>query len=154
MIAVLLLAILFDQTLEVPASRWKTIDLPVAAADMLLEASYSVPSSTSRVALILLTREDALRFESGRSIWPLESTGWSYDGRLRHRFQRAGSYALVLDNRIEGRRPTAVALKVELTSAGEVTVRELSPQRRTIVITISLLLFVAIVMFAARQFMR
>ena len=153
MIALLLLAVLFDQKLEVPASRWKTIDVPVAAVDMILEASYSVPSNASRVALILLTREDALRFESGRSIRPLESTGWSYDGRLRHRFQNAGSYALVLDNRIEGRQATMVALKVEVTGAEDTTVRELSPQRRTVVITVSLLLFVAIVMFTARKFM-
>lgn len=154
MIALLLLAVLFDQAVEVPASRWKTIDVPVAAADMLLEASYLVPSSASRVALILLTRDDALRFESGRSIRPLASTGWSYDGRLRHRFQQAGNYALVLDNRIEGRHPTAVTLKVDITGAENVTVRELSPQRRLLVITISLLVFVALVMFTARLFMR
>jgi hypothetical protein len=154
MLLALLLAVLFDRTFEVPASRWRILDLPVPTAEMLLEAEFQVKDKNSRVAAVLLTREDAIRFEQGRSMKPIASTGWEYDGRFRHVFRNPGNYAIVIDNRIEGRRATPVAVKVELTDPKQTTVRELSPQRRLVVIATSLLVFVAIVMFTARQFMR
>lgn len=152
MIHLCLLAVLVDSTVEVPASRWKIILLPVTARGMQLDAAFRAPAGASRVAMILLTREDALRFDAGRSVKPLSTTAWTHEGLLRYRFRAAGNYALVIDNRIEGRRPTPVSVRVDVSRQDEITVQELPLERRIAVIATSLLLFVAIVMYAARKF--
>ena len=155
MFLLLLFAVLLEQTLELKPSSWRIIDLPVAEADMELDARFAVTGDDkSRISGALVTRQDALRFEQGRNVKPISSTNWAHEGRIRHVFRHAGNYALILDNRIEAKQPVAARVKVDLMHYRDTQVRELPRERRILVITVSLLIFVAIVMFTARQFAR
>jgi hypothetical protein len=153
MIPALLLVVLTSGLVSVPASHWATIDLPIRQPNTTLDISFQVTHG-SRVQVLVLDREQARRFHRGRSIDPLLTTGFQNSGRLRYRIAEKGEYVLLLDNRIEGRGPTLVDLRIETSPAGRVDVRELPPERRRVVVTLSLLFFGATVFFSARQLLK
>ena len=66
----------------------------------------------------------------------------------------AGDYVLVLDNRLEGRFPTQVSLRLEMTHPNDARVRTVSPERRRATVALSLLFFGAVVVFSAVRFLR
>jgi len=154
MILLALLAILTDGVVSVPASHWSAIDLPVAQAGTVVEATFSVPRGGTAVEAVLVTRRDADRFNVGRSYHPVCRSGFVTDGKLRCEVDQKGEYILLLDNRIEGRRPTEVNLRIALREPASIIAITVPPQKRAIIIALSLLFFVAVVMYSARQFMR
>ncbi len=154
MILPALLAILLDGVVTVPPSHWRAIDVPVPKAGSVIEASFTVPDEASGVEAILVTREGADRFNAGRSYQALARTGYEKSGKLRYEVEQAGDYILLMDNRIEGRKDTEVSVKISLREPGSVIAITLSPQRRAVIIVLSLLFFLGVVMFSARQFMR
>jgi hypothetical protein len=108
----------------------------------------------TRSEAILLTRRDAERFNQGRSYHPLASTGFQNTARLRYEIDEPGDYVLLLDNRLESGRTTDVSLKINLRDPPSIVAGTVSPERRQVVITLSLLFFLGVVMFSARQFMK
>ena len=70
----------------------------------------------SRVQAIVLSREEAERFNRGKSIRPLLMSGFEKSDQFRVFVPDAGDYVLVLDNRIEARFPAEVSLRVELNA--------------------------------------
>jgi hypothetical protein len=60
----------------------------------------------------------------------------------------------MIDNRLDGRGPSLVHLRVELTNPGSVQAIELPPARRRAVVALSLLFFGVVIIFSARQFLR
>ncbi len=154
MILLALLAILTDGVVSVPASRWSAIEVAVEQAGTVIEASFSVPSGATAVEAILATRDEAARFNAGRSYHALCRSGYVTEGKLRCEVEQTGEYILLLDNRIEGRRPAEVSVKINVQQPASVIAVTLPAQRRAVIIALSLLFFVAVVMYSARQFMR
>src|SRR3954451_3575400 len=154
MILLALLAILTDGVVSVPASHWSAVDLPVGQAGTTVDASFSVPQGATAVEAIIVTRRDADRFNAGRSYHPICRSGYLTEGRLRCEIEQKGDYILLLDNRIEGRKATEVTLKISLREPASIIAITVPPQKRAIIIALSLLFFVAVVMYSARQFMR
>ena len=154
MILLALLAILTDGIVSVPASHWSAIDLPVSQAGSTVEASFSVPQGATAVEAIIVTRRDADRFNAGRSYHPICRSGYLTEGRLRCEIEQKGDYILLLDNRIEGRKATEVTLKINVREPASIIAITVPPQKRAVIIALSLLFFVAVVMYSARQFMR
>jgi hypothetical protein len=150
----ILLAILTHGVLSVPASRWSAIDVPVAQPGTVIEASFSVPSGDTAVEAILATRKEADRFNAGRSYHPLCRSGYQTEGKLRCEAEQQGDYVLLIDNRIEGRKPAEVSLKINTREPASIIAVTIPPQKRAIIIALSMLFFVAVVMYSARQFMR
>ena len=125
-----LLVILTDSIVKVPASHWTAIELNVPQGRMTVNVNFNVENG-SRVQAIVLDREEAERFNRGKSIRPLLMSGFEKSGQFRVFVPDAGHYVLVLDNRIEARFPAEVSLRVELNAPHDTQVRTVPPERRT-----------------------
>jgi hypothetical protein len=154
MILLALMAILLDGVVTVPPSHWRAVEVEVPKAGAIVEASFTVPADDAAVEAILVTRKEADRFHAGKSYKALSRTGYQTSARLRYEVDQAGRYILLLDNRIEGRRATPVSVKINVREPASVIAITVPPQRRAVIIFLSLLFFVAVVMYSARQFMR
>lgn len=148
-----LLVLLTQDVLSVPASGWKVIEFNSPREGAILHGQFQVQKG-SRVQVLIMDREQADRFRRGRSIRPLHSTGFELSGGFRHRIGEAGDYTVIVDNRIEGRGPTLVNFSLELTWPQAVIARELTPNRKALVVAVSLFLFGAVVVFSAHQFVK
>ena len=154
MIALALLAVLVDTVVPVQPASWRAIEVKIEKPDTTVDCSYSVEQDSARVEAILVSRHDAERFNQGRSYHPLASTGFQTAAKLRFEIDQPGDYVLLLDNRLETHRSTDVSLKINLREPPSIVAATVSPERRQVVITLSLLFFLGVVMFSARQFMK
>ena len=148
-----LLVVLTNGLVSIPPSQWQGIDLRIPQNETTVEVEFEVREG-SRVQVLVLDRVQAERFHRGRSFQPIASTGFEKSGRLKYRLADKGQYVLMIDNRIETRTQTLVHLRVELTNPYSANVQELSPARRRVVVTLSLLFFGAVVAFSAWRFLR
>ena len=154
MIWLALLTVLTNGTVQVPASRWTAVRIDVKEPHTVVEATFSVPPEASRMQGLLMTRLDAERFHAGKSHHPLYSTGFQKFAHFRYEVVEPGEYVLLLDNRIEGRSATNVELKIETQPMGPVQPRTLPPEKRILIIALSLSFFLAVAAFTARQFLK
>ena len=147
------LTVLANGIVNVPASGWQAIAIEAPEDGGTVEIAFVVQQG-SRVQVFLADPAEAARFHRGRSPDALAMTGFVREGSLRQRIHRAGRYIVVVDNRIEGRRPAQVQLKIDFSPPVNVVVRELSPERRRAVVAISILVFGATVFISARLLLR
>ncbi len=147
--------VLVDEVVRVPPGGWRAVDLALKQRPAIIECKFTVADGRSGVRVALLRREDVGRFRSGQAHRVILSSGFERAGRFRYA-PGLGQYALLIDNRLEGRGPAQVRLEVvlEFGSAAEAAVRELSPGRRLTVIAITLVVFSGLVWFAARRLRR
>ena len=75
----------------------------------------------------MLTRSEAERFNRGRTIHLLFASGFKDGGDYRILVPDAGEYVLLLDNRLEGRFPTDVSVRFDISHPADVRVRTVSP---------------------------
>jgi hypothetical protein len=150
----LFFVVLADTVVKVPPSHWIAIDVRAPQNRTTAHVYFDVQSGGSRIQAILLSRAEAERFRQGRSIRPLYTSGFESSDRFRVLIPDRGDYVLLLDNRLESRFPTQVALRLELSHADDVTVRTVSPERRRATVALSLLFFGAVVVFSAVKFLR
>jgi hypothetical protein len=148
-----LLVILTDGLISIPPGQWRAISVLIPSAGTLVQMEHEVRDG-GRVHTLLLPQSEAERFHRGRSVEPICSSGYQSEARLRCRVPAAGPHVLIVDNQITMRRPAMVHLRVDVRAPADVIVRELPPQRRRIVISLSLAVFGAIVVFSARQFLK
>jgi hypothetical protein len=149
-----LVVLLADGLVSVPPSEWKAVAVKIDRNNSTVHCAFDVRTKTTKVQAWLMERSQAYRFNRGRAVNALYSTGFETSARFRVRVQDAGEYVLMLDNRLEGRWPAEVALRIELSNPQDENVRELSPERRRTIVAISLIFFGAVVVFAARQFLK
>lgn len=158
--AFLLLAVsrvaLLDEVVRIPASKYGLVDVMMRQQAATIDCEFQVQRGGEGVRLALMTRANARRLLAGRTYQALSTTTFLKSGRFRFPVDEPGEYVLVLDNQVEGRKPADVALKVSLifgegSGAG---VQELSPQRRYVVIAVSLLVFLAITAVTAAKLRR
>jgi hypothetical protein len=148
-----LLVVLTNSVVKVPASHWTAIELKVPHNSTTVGVSFKVENG-SRIQAIVLSREEAERFQRGKSIRPLLMSGFEKSDQFRVFVPDAGEYVLVLDNRLEARFPAEVSLRVELSVPNNSQVRTVSPERRRATVALSLLFFGAVVALAAAKFLR
>ncbi|HYP08292.1 MAG TPA: hypothetical protein VER03_18810 [Bryobacteraceae bacterium] len=119
-----------------------------------MQLSFNVQNGGSNLQAMILTGDEAERFHRGRSVRPIFSSGFKGSGEYRIVIPDAGDYVLLLDNRLEGRFPTEVALKFDVTYPADLSVRTVPPERRRATVALSLLFFGAVVVFSAVKFLR
>jgi hypothetical protein len=153
MTALAFLTLLANGLVSVPPSHWTAIDVNIPHDGTIVDCWFKVVNG-SRVQAILLDRQQAERFYRGRAIRPVHMTGFNDSGRFRLRLDDAGDYVLLIDNRIEGRTPTEVQVRVELLTPHSIFVRTAPPERRRAVVALSLLFFGSVLVFSARQYLR
>ena len=150
---VALLTVVIDGSVLLPRSHWRAIDVQVPQAGTIVKTTFRAPENTTTVHAFLVTRTDADRFARGGALRPLATTSFEKEGMFHYVAEEPGDYILLLDNRIEGRRSTPVHLRVELL--GPVSnVRTVPEERRRVVELASVMFFLAVVAFSARQLMR
>lgn len=146
--------VLMDETVEVPPAAWRAFDLELRQRPAMVDCSFSVSSVGSGVRVALMRREEVDRLRAGKGHHVLIATG--YERAQRFRFPvPAGDYSIVVDNRLEGRGPAEVRLRVALVFAGsQPEPRVLSPARKAVVVAASILFFLSIAFFAGRKLRR
>ncbi|MEO8128732.1 MAG: hypothetical protein ABJF23_25330 [Bryobacteraceae bacterium] len=154
MILLALFAVLADGVISVPASHWSAVDVSVSKPNSVVDTTFSVPSGATGVEAILVTRHEAERYNAGRSYQPICRSGYQTEGRLRCEAEQKGDYILLIDNRLEGRKPAEVSVRINVRLPASVIAITVPPAKRAVIIALSLLFFVAVVMFSARQLMR
>lgn len=142
--------VLVDETVRVPASGWRSLDVLLKQRGAVIECRYVVERGRGGVRIAFMTRADGERFARGRSHRPMISLPYEESGSFRHPVTEPGEYRLIIDNRLEARAPAEV--RVRLTAAfGDpmLDIRRLPRERRDRIILISLGLFAGAVLFAA-----
>ncbi len=148
-----LAAVLVNTVIHVAPAEWQAIAVPVSQAGAWVQVEFDVQGD-SHVRVFLADTRQARRFVDGRSYTTLTESGPAAAGRLRHRSEGAVSYALVIDNSLERRRPAAVRVKVEIVPQRMTRGRELPPERRSAVVALSILFFGASVFLSAHLLLR
>ncbi|MGE5645005.1 MAG: hypothetical protein ACM336_04355 [Acidobacteriota bacterium] len=138
--AALLAAALLNQTVRVPAAGTREFEIAVKQRSAVLDCEFHVERGGSGVRVALMQNRHALA-----------TTGYTRAHRFRFPLP-AGEYTLVVDNRLEGRRPADVRLSLKVEeAAGLPEPRTLSPRRRAVVVASSVLFFVLVAYFAGRK---
>jgi hypothetical protein len=134
---------LFDGTIRVPRSQWRAISVNLRQRPATIQVTYKVTSGKSGVRVVLMTREDVRRFREGLSHRVLAQSPFQSDGAFRHMLATPGEYRVLLDNRLEGRGPAEVQLKISLLFHEYTSFepRTLPRELRLQVVAVSLLLF-------------
>ncbi len=146
-------AVFWEGTISVPPSHWKVIDIPVEQAGTDIRCTFEVAGPSSRIQAQIVTEKNAERFSHGQSFSALASTGFEHEGTLHYFAEERGKYLLLLDNPIEARRPTEVALKIELDRQDRVPARTLPDRQKHLIVLLSVLFFLGAVAFSARKLM-
>jgi hypothetical protein len=143
--------VLMDETVQVPAARWRAFDLELRQRPARIDCNFAVAGGGSGVRVALLRRDDLDRLRDGVRHRELAATEYERAASLRYQAS-AGAYSLVVDNRLEGRAPAAVHVRVVLTFIdGATEAIELPPGRKAVVILLSILFFAAVAFFAGRR---
>jgi hypothetical protein len=143
-----------DETVTVPAADWKAFPIPVPLRPARIDCGFEVEGGGSGVRLLLIERADFERMSAGQGYHALAATAYQRSGGFAYRAP-PGDYVIVADNRMEGRGPVEVRLQVELVfEAGGALPRTLSPERRAVVVGLSVLFFGAVALFAGGRLWR
>jgi hypothetical protein len=154
MMLLALAVVLFNGPVVVPKSHWTSIPFTVAEHGSRLDVSYEVITGGATLQAVLMSRGEAGRFERGFGYRDLHSTGAGRQERFHEYISDAGQYVLLLDNRVEGRFDVTVNVTMQLQTPSSITVRTVSPERRRLIVTLSLLFFGAVLVVSARQFLK
>jgi hypothetical protein len=143
---------LLDETVQVPAAEWRSFDIELRQQPAIIECRYWVDSGGAGVRVALMHQADLEQLRAGLGHRVLTATEYRKSGGFRYGPGPLGDYSLVVDNRLEGRGPAQVHLAVWLEFPGPPPqARELSPQRRLVVILVTAAYMAAIAVFAARR---
>ncbi len=138
-----------DETVQAPAKGWRAFDISLQQRPAVIECRFAVVEGSAGVRLAVMPRDDVERFCAGLSHRVLFATGYERSGAFRTGWLGTGDYSVVVDNRLEGRRPAGVRVAITLLFPGTTAEpRLLSPGRRAAVIATSLLCFCAIALYA------
>lgn len=105
---------LFDGEVTVPRSQWRAIRLDLNQRPAVIEVSHEAVRGRSAVRVVLMTSADVERFSRGESHRVLTSSPFSSRGSFRYAVTRPGHYQVLFDNRLEGRGPAVVKVKVDV----------------------------------------
>jgi len=143
-----------DETVTVPAADWKAFPIPLRQQPARIDCGFEVESGGSGVRLLLIERAEFERMSAGQAYRALAATAYQRSGAFVYRAP-PGDYVIVADNRMEGRGPAELHLQVELVFDGAVGLpRTLSPERRAVVVGLSVLFFGAVALFAGGRLWR
>jgi hypothetical protein len=144
---------LLNETIEVPRSQWRAMRVELRDKPATVEVNFRVSSGRSGVRVVILTDAELKRFEKGERHEVLAQTDFASEGTFRYLVGNPGDYRILLDNRLEGREPAKVELRVALLHHDQSTFvpKLLDPVRRRSVVGISLGGFCLVALLLARK---
>ena len=142
---------ILDEVITIPPLGRRHVPIVLRQRPAEVVCSFSVISGGASARLTLVGPPQSRRRARG----PLADTGYKNSDILRYAVREPGNYGVVLESAPGNTGPVAVRLKVTLvfTEPGE-AVRTLPPERRLLIVAISLLGFVGIVVWAGRKLLR
>ncbi|HWR50316.1 MAG TPA: hypothetical protein VN428_04370 [Bryobacteraceae bacterium] len=155
MFLALLALLAFNDVVSVGAGQWKLVPFKTPNERSRFVCEFMLMGEGAGVRAALLTEESAAKLRQGHLHGVLLSTGYEQKGHLRRELD-PGRYAILIDNRMEGRYGAEVWLRVAfepVTGLGGEP-GELSPQRRAAVIAISALFFLSVAAYTWRRLLR
>jgi hypothetical protein len=146
---------LVDEVYTIPASEWRYVQVNLKQTPVSVNCEFEVSTPGARVRAALLSHADLEPLRDEQAHGFLTATPPESAGRFQYRLDRAGDYAVVVDNR-GAKTPVRVHLRVSLDFAGGPVpgVGTLPPQRRLAVILISFAVFFGIVTWSAKKLLR
>jgi len=144
---------IIDDIVRVPPAQWRLVDVLLRKQAPMVELSYMVAHGRSGVRVALMERSQVDRMRAGRSYTTVAGTPYSSSYTFRAAVPQPGDYAIVVDNRMDGRDTAEVHLHVSLlfdhwSAVGGYRVRQASTLRRIVVILLSLAFFAAVSAYA------
>ncbi len=145
---------LADEQYRIPPRNWRYMEVGLNQRPALVIARFEVDEGPSGVRLELMTREDLEHLRNGQPHEVLSVTPAGATGRLFYDLPQPGAYILVVENR--GAAEAEVHLRVLLDFSGRhsLSVTQITPLRRAVVVALSLAVFLAIVTYSARRLLR
>ena len=141
-----------DDVVEVPPAEWRYLELSLRQQPVTVVCHFDAPANpTMRIAF--LHKEDLERLRSDRPHGVLAATPPGPRGSVRFSVAAPGNYAVLLDNREDGRHAARVHLRVALEFGGPLRphARTLSQGRRLVVILASFAFFFGVLAYAGRR---
>jgi hypothetical protein len=149
--------VLADQDEDVGAGKLRTLELNLDYAPVRAVCEYSLVAGAQGVRVLLIRKEDLPRLARNLPFEPLVATPYAHRSAFSREVSAAGDYLLVLDNRLPGGTGrSTVHLHARLIYGAPETgpIQTLDPQRRRIVVGLSLGLFCALCVFAGQGLRR
>jgi len=145
---------LADELYRVPPRNWRYMDMQVEQRPAMVNARFEVDEGPGRVRIELMTRGNLDRLRDGLPHPLLAASGAGSSGQLLFDLPQAGDYVLVVENR--GATEALVHMRVLLDFSGRrsLSVTQTTPERRAVVVILSLAVFVAVVAYSARRLRR
>ena len=141
---------LIDEMVTVPAADWTAVRIPLRQQSARFECGFWLVHG-SGVRVMLMEQGEFERLNDGQGYRALAATGYQPTGGFSYPAP-PGDYVLVVDNRMEGRGQAQVRLQVTLVlGSGRAQAKTLSPERQAVVISLSVLFFAAVLLFAGRR---
>ena len=144
---------------DIDPGEWRYFEFPSKEKDARLQVHFEIqsPRRSSGVRVAVLGERDFRQLRENRPHREISSTGYRKDGDLRTRLLEPGSYAVVIDNRMEGRRKYRVEMEVNLITGPDpetLPVEYASPRKRLIVVTTSIAGFLLILALSGKALWR
>jgi hypothetical protein len=144
---------LYDDTVIVGPSRFRTLDLDLPEEPARVVCSFEVLNGGSSVRAVLLKREDADRWLRGEAHNVEADTPFARRGAFSHKPADPDHYLIVLDNRLEARSATEVHLLVRILHndgpSGPISTAD--PRKGQLLVWSSFSLFAALAIFSGRE---
>ena len=144
---------------EIDPGEWRYFEFPSKEKDARLQVQVDLqaPKNAPGVRVAVMNEEEFRRFRAGQPHRAIASSAYRREGNLRTRLAEPGGYAVIIDNRLEGRRKSRVEMEVTLTTGPDpenLPVDYASPQKRLIVVSVSLAGFLLILVLSGRALWR
>ena len=148
--------VLIDETVSLAAGEVKGLSLALNQSPAVLDVRYETLGDDAEVTVGLIGPGDGVASPRGTPGRYLRLTAPAAAGAFRFPAAELGEYQIVLDNRGEGAGPVDIRLTVTLGFGETGTLRPglISTQRRTVVMTLSTLFFLAVVFYSGTRLVR
>lgn len=146
------MSVVIDRSVTINPSDFKSLTFAVKNRPATVEIDFTVSPKTGRVRLIVLPMVEENRFRAGRAVTEVASTEFESEGALKAHLKVPGDYTIIVDHRQERDHKASVRIRGTLTSdPAPVVAKTLSVERRIVVISTSLGVFLCVSIVAGRK---
>ena len=141
----------FDRTVRVNPNATQGLQFQVHSRPGTLHLQFGTGRGGSPVRVFVIPKADQPRLNAGRDVPELAATAYGQTGTLQVHIDTPGEYVAIVDNSAESRQSVTVRVFGAITyDPIPIEHKQLTTRARIVVITMTTVLFVAVVWFAGR----
>jgi hypothetical protein len=142
----------FDDTIVVPASQWRAVELKNVSLPARVDGVFSVTAGGSGVRILLMTYLDLQKMRDGQPHSVIAATPYVRAGSISRILQQQERYVMVIDNRQErAGAEVRVRVKADPETAQPLAPRYASPGRQIAVIAGGITFLLLAVAYSLQQ---